>query len=67
MNMKMDGQLIRYRMTLADLSVEISGTMSEIEFSPIPSGKQKKKKKKRLENTITFIQQSSMSVWFGIK
>lgn len=53
-------------MTLADLSVEISGTMSEIEFSPIPSGKQKKKKK-RLENTITFIQQSSMSVWFGIK
>jgi len=40
--MKIVGQFIRYCMTLADLSVEISGTMNEIEFSPIPSGKQKK-------------------------
>lgn len=41
MNMKIVGQLITYCIVLADLHVEISGTMSEIEFSLIPSGKQK--------------------------
>lgn len=49
MNVKMFGQLVRYLITLADLSVEISGTKGEMEFSPTPPDKQKKKK--RLENS----------------
>lgn len=52
-----------YQVLQDSYSVKISGTMSEIGFSPIPSGKQKKL---WLENIITFIQQLRVSVWFCI-